>query len=85
MRPANRALVATLAALLCAPTIAWLASECVVSYEMAATVASSRAELEDDFNLGFLVVMIVPPVTLAGVIAVWFVVWHWFGPKDPRD
>jgi hypothetical protein len=85
MRPANRALLATLAAVLCAPTIAWLASEGVVSYEMSATGASSRAELSDDYYLGFLFFTIVLPVTLAGVVAVWFVVWNWFKPKGPRD
>ena len=85
MRPANRALLATLAAVLCAPTIAWLVSEGVVCYEMAATVASSRAELGEDLGFGILLFMIVPPVTLAGVIAVWFVVWNWFKPKGTKD
>jgi hypothetical protein len=85
MRPGNRSLLATLAAVLCAPTIAWLASEGVVSYEMSATGASSRAELSEDYYLGFLIFMVVPPVTLVGVIAVWFVVWNWFKPKDTKD
>lgn len=85
MRPGNRALLATFAAVLCAPTIAWLASEGVVCYEMSATGASSRVELSEDYYLGFLIFMVVPPVTLAGVTAVWFVVRHWFQPKNPRD
>lgn len=77
MHSDKRALIATLAAVVCAPAIFWLAAEGVVCYEMFATGASSRAELGDDLGLGILLFMVVPPTTLVGIVVVWLVVWFW--------
>lgn len=77
----KRALIATLVATLSAPLLAWLASEGVVVYEMLDTGATSRGELGDDLGLGVLLFLMVKPLTLAGVVAVWFGVWRYSGPK----
>lgn len=83
MPPGKRALLASLAAVLSAPVIAWMAAEGVVYYEMFVTETKSRSELGEDLGLGILLFMVVPPVTLAGLVAVWFAVWRWLNPPVP--
>lgn len=81
MSDGHRALAATLAAMLSLPLLAWLTAEAVVIYEMSVTGANSRAELSDDFGLGFLLFIAVPIGAALGAAVVWFLVWSRTQPK----
>lgn len=76
MHKSKRVLITLLAVLVSIPTVSWLLSEIVVYYEWFSTGASSRAELGDDFGLGILLFLIVPPGTFIGVVFIGLAVWR---------
>lgn len=75
MHKGVRVLLASTAALVSLPVFAWLAAEFAAYYEMFSAGMDSRAELADDLGFGILLFMVVPPLTLAGTVSVWWLVW----------
>lgn len=67
---------ATITGLGSLPLIYWLLCEAVVYYEMQATNAGTRAELQDDFGFGLLLFMIVLPGTAIGALTVFGLTWY---------
>ena len=75
MHKGLRALLASIAALVSVPCIAWLAGELAAQYEMWSTNMSTRAELADDLGFGILLFMVVTPAVIIGAAYVWWFVW----------
>ena len=79
MHTSKRVLITLMAVLVSIPAVCWLLSELVVYYEWFSTGASSRAVFGDDFGLGILLFLIVPPGTIIGVVLVGRAVWRCTG------
>ena len=67
------------------PVLFWILGEGAVLYEMTATGAANRAELEDDFGLGFIFLFLVLPGTLIGAVVVGLVTWFISRRMDKED
>lgn len=80
----QRALLASLAALLSLPAWAWLAAELAGYYEMFSAGMNSQAELGDDLGFGILLLLVVPPFSLAGSSFVWWLIWSRTGRSHER-
>lgn len=78
----QRALLASLAALLSLPAWAWLVAELAGYYEMFSTGMNSQAELGDDLGFGILLLLVVPPFSLAGSSFVWWLIWSRLGHSN---
>lgn len=75
MSKVQRALFASLAAVVCLPAFAWVAAELVTYYEMSSTDTATRAELGKDLGFGILLFLFVPPFALAGTAIVCWLAW----------
>jgi hypothetical protein len=85
MHIAKRVAITSLAVAASLPAIAWALSELVVYYEWFSTGATSRAELGEDFGLGVLLFLVVPPGTLIGVVFIGLAVWSRTGKSTNHD
>lgn len=75
MQKFKRVILTLIMAVLSLPALYWLLSEAAVLYEMASTGAKTRAELGDDFGLGFLGLFLVLPGTVIGAVVVGLLTW----------
>lgn len=77
MKQVSKQLLATLAITTFSAILIWNGlAEAVLYYEMYATGATSRAELADDFGLGLLTLMVVPPATFVLTVIIAIVAWQ---------